>query len=247
VVVVVGGAVDGGISNAIVKRTASSGDTVAILDIDEDGAQRVVRELESDAGVAAAFGCDVADRRAVFDTMKRIVADLGPPWGLVHCPAVSPPGLAEEIEEEDWRRGLDVMLSGALWCAQAVFPHMRDHGGGRIVTIGSEVSERPTDGVSIAYIAAKGAMRSLTKGLAWQWGKYGITVNMLWPYAETAMSRKFTAERAHPGQAQISQNALGRVGDPAGDIAPIVGFLLSDESGFMTGATVSANGGRVMP
>src|SRR5262245_44513705 len=172
VVIVTGGASPGGISQSVVRRLVASGDTVAMVDIDLAGAERTATQLEGMAGAATAFGCDVGDRSAVFETVQRVERQLGAPWGLVNCPAWSAPGPAEDIDEESVRRGLDGTLNGAPSCSQAVFPHMKAHGGGRIVNFGSEVSDRPTDGVSVTYLAAKGAIRSLTRGLAWEWGRH---------------------------------------------------------------------------
>ena len=247
VVIVTGGGSEGGIGNAIVHQLVAADYSVAIMDIDLAGAQRTTEQVEGMSGSARAFRCDVSDRGAVFSTVRTIESELGPAWGLVNTPAWAAQGPAEELDEDSWRRGLDVTLSGTLWCCQAVFPQMRQHGGGRIVTFGSEVSERPTHGPGITYLSAKGAIRSLTRGLAWEWGRHGITVNMLWPLAATAGYKRFAENRTDDTQAQIQQNALGRLGDARQDIAPIVEFLLSPQSSFITGATIPANGGRVMP
>jgi NAD(P)-dependent dehydrogenase (short-subunit alcohol dehydrogenase family) len=124
---------------------------------------------------------------------------------------------------------------------------MKARGAGRIVNFGSEVSDEPTDSVSLNYVAAKGAVRSLTRGLARQWGRYGITVNTMWPVAATDAQQAWA--RAFPDEAQemIDGTALGRMGTPLDDIAPVVEFLLGDGAQFMSGATVPVNGGRAMP
>jgi NAD(P)-dependent dehydrogenase (short-subunit alcohol dehydrogenase family) len=124
---------------------------------------------------------------------------------------------------------------------------MKRVGAGRIVNFGSEVSDHPEDAVGINYIAAKGAVRSLTRGLAMEWGKYGITVNTVWPVAATPPQRTWADMNPTIAEAQLAQTALHRFGDPFADIAPVVEFLLSEDARFVTGTTVPANGGRAMP
>jgi len=99
----------------------------------------------------------------------------------------------------------------------------------------------------VAYSAAKGAVRSMTKALARDWGRYGITVNTMWPNAGEAIQTGLVGnEAAAWGQAVIDTTAMGRFGDPARDVAPVVAFLLSDDAGWVTGQTIAANGGRTM-
>jgi NAD(P)-dependent dehydrogenase (short-subunit alcohol dehydrogenase family) len=247
VVIVVGGGAEGGISHAIVETLVTTGNAVAIVDIDGEGARRTAQGLAGEEGVAAPFTCDVTDHDAVDASFEEVQRRLGPAWGLVYCPAWAPQVPPEETDVAGWHKALDVTLSGALWCAQAVFPQMKANGGGRIVNFGSEVSDRPTARIGIGYLAAKGGLRALTRGLAWEWGQYGITVNTVWPLAATRGYSELAKTRTEALQAQIQQNALGRMGDPTDDIAPVVEFLLSDSSRFITGATIPANGGRSMP
>ncbi len=224
-----------------------AGDDVALVDIDEDGAQRNAERFGALGGSARGFGCDVGRREAVFATAAAVESTMGPAWGLVNCAAGGPYGPAEGITEEEWRRGFDVVVGGTFWWCQAVFPQLVEGGGGRIVNFGSEVSDRPMPAVSLNYISAKGAIRSLTRGLALEWGVHGITVNTVWPLASTPAHQTWAAANADLAAAQLEQVALHRFGDPYDDVAPVVQFLLSPESGFVSGATVPTNGGWTMP
>jgi NAD(P)-dependent dehydrogenase (short-subunit alcohol dehydrogenase family) len=124
---------------------------------------------------------------------------------------------------------------------------MSRSGGGRIVNFGSEVSDHPSSAVSLNYVAAKGAVRSLTRGLAVQWGVHGITVNTVWPLAATPAQQAWATAYPERASAQLEEVALHRFGDPSADVAPVVQFLLSPEAGYVTGATIPTNGGWAMP
>lgn len=248
VVIVTGAGSAGGIGQAIARRLATSGDRVAIVDCDVEGAERNAAQLSSEGlpGTAEAFGCDVGDRSNVREVARRVEAALGGAWGLVNCAVTATPALAEEIDEAAWRKGFDVTVGGTLWWCQAVFPQMKAAGGGRIVNFGSEVSDHPEDAVGLNYIAAKGAVRSLTRGLAREWGPHGITVNTVWPVAATPPQKMWSEANRELADMQLAQTALRRFGDPLEDVAPVVEFLLSPESRFVTGATIPTNGGRAM-
>ena len=187
---------------------------MALVDVNEGGVKHNAARFGDFAGSARGFGCDIGRRDAVFQTAAAVEAELGPAWGLVNAAAGGPYGPAERIEEEEWRRGFDVAVGGMLWWSQAVFPQMVLGGGGRIVNFGSEVSDRPTPAVSLNYIAAKGAVRSLTRGLAMEWGVHGITVNTVWPLAATPAHQIWAAANADLAAAQLEQVALHRFGDP---------------------------------
>ena len=247
VVIVTGAGSDGGIGDGIVRRLVEAGDRVALLDVYEAGIERNAARLSGLAGTAAPYACDVGSRAAVIEVVARVEQDLGSTWGLVNAAVAGPVGGAEEQEEESWRHGLDVSVSGALWLAQAVFPQMKARGAGRIVNFGSEASDQPDDGVPLNYVVAKGAIRSLTRGLAREWGRYGITVNTVWPIAATKAQRRWIEANPEAEDAMLAQAALHRFGEPFEDIAPVVQFLLGNDARFITGATITANGGRAMP
>ena len=136
--------------------------------------------------------------------------------------------------------------AAALWYMQAVVPHMRAGGAGRIVTMGSALGITGAAGYG-PYAASKEAIRSLTRTAATEWGCHGITVNCVLPAAAGhRASPDDDPARAAAFAAMYADNPIGRDGDAQRDIAPLVAFLLSDASGYITGQTIAADGGGMM-
>ena len=145
-----------------------------------------------------------------------------------------------EISVEDWDRVLAVNVRGSWLCAKAMLPMLRESDGGAIVNLTSETAFTGSPGIA-HYVASKGALISLTRALARELGDQGIRVNAVAPgYVPTEGSRSMT-----PGGYDPAATPLGRVGEP-GDLLGAIGFLLSDDSGFVTGQTLLVNGGRLM-
>jgi NAD(P)-dependent dehydrogenase (short-subunit alcohol dehydrogenase family) len=151
-----------------------------------------------------------------------------------------------DVTESD----MDVLLNtgpkGTLWGMQAVFPHMREQGWGRIVTMGSHAGLLGAVGYA-PYASSKEAIRALTRAAAREWGQYGIVVNCICPVS--------IGHRAPPGddparvaafEATFADQPIARDGDAEHDIAPVVSFLLSDASRYVTGQTFMVDGGAFM-
>ncbi|HSM13689.1 MAG TPA: SDR family NAD(P)-dependent oxidoreductase [Thermoanaerobaculia bacterium] len=186
---------------------------------------------------------DVADARAVADA----AAALGAAWpgldvlinnagvNLARSPVVG------DVREEEWRRVLDVNLSGTLHCTQAVLPLMAQRGGGRIVNFSSVLALAGFPGQS-AYAASKAGILGLTRVWARELGPRGITVNAVVPgYIETAMNNAAAADFR---RAVVARTALRRLGAP-GDVARVCLFLASDDAAFVTGVALAVDGGLV--
>ncbi len=147
---------------------------------------------------------------------------------------------------------MDVLLNtgpkGTLWGMQAVFPHMRDQGRGRIVTMGSNAALLGAAGYA-PYASSKEAIRALTRSAAREWGTFGITVNCLCP---VSAAHRMPPADEDPVRARDVRRDLRQPADPArrrrrvDDIGPVVQFLLSDASRYMTGQTLMADGGAIM-
>ncbi len=241
---VTGGA--SGMGEATCHELGRRGHQVAVLDVNEQAAQRVTEELCAAGMTAIGVGADVTDRGAVEQAFAKVRSELGPVSILVtsagmfgHCPFT-------EITAESWAKIIDVNLTGTFHCCQVAIPDMFAGSWGRIVMISSSSAQRGSP-FAAHYAASKGAVISLTKSLAREYAADGITVNNIPPSGiETPMQHQAQAAGFVKSNEEIARNIpMGRLGTGA-DIAAAVGFLCSEEAGFITGQVLGVNGGAVM-
>jgi 2-hydroxycyclohexanecarboxyl-CoA dehydrogenase len=222
------------------------GHKIAVLDVNADAAQRVTDDLRSAGVTAFAVGADITDRAAVEEAFGKVRSELGPVGILVTSAGMFGYASFADITEQSWAQMIEVNLSGTFRCCQVALPDMVEAGWGRIVLISSSSAQRGTP-FAAHYAASKGALLTLTKSLAREYAAHGITVNNIPPSGiETPMQHQSQAAGYLPSNETIAANIpLGRLGTGA-DIAAAVGFLCSDEAGFITGQTLGVNGGSVM-
>jgi len=234
-----------GIGAATAERLASAGHAVAIVDLDEGACGATVSRIEAAGGRALAVGADVADAKAVGAAVERIAAELGAPTILVNNAGVLRDNLLFKMTEDDWDTVLNVHLRGAFLMSRAAQAHMTAAKWGRIVNL-SSTSALGNRGQA-NYAAAKAGMQGFTKTLAIELGPFGVTVNAVAPgfiatdmTAATAARMKvdFEALQAHAA----SEIPVRRVGHPE-DVAAVVGFLASEDAGFVSGQTIYVAGG----
>ncbi|GFG86659.1 SDR family NAD(P)-dependent oxidoreductase [Mycolicibacter algericus] len=244
VAVVTGGA--SGMGEATCHELGRRGYRVAVLDVDDQAAQRVTDDLRGLGVTALGVGVDVTDRVAVDDGLAKVRSQLGPVAALVTSAGVFGYSAFADITPQEWARIIDVNLTGTFHCCQAALPDMVEAGWGRIVMISSSSAQRGTP-FAAHYAASKGGVITLTKSLAREYAGRGITVNNIPPSGiETPMQHQSQAAGHLPPNEQIAANIpLGRLGTGA-DIAAAVGFLCSEEAGFITGQVLGVNGGSVM-
>lgn len=244
VAVVTGGA--SGMGEATCHELGRRGHKVAVLDVNVVAAQRVTDALHAAGVTAFAVGADVADRGAVEEAFAKVRSELGAVGILVTSAGLFGYASFADITEQSWARMIDVNLTGTFRCCQVALPDMVDAGWGRIVLISSSSAQRGTP-FAAHYAASKGALLTLTKSLAREYAQHGITVNTIPPSGiETPMQHASQAAGYLPSNETIAANIpLGRLGTGA-DIAAAVGFLCSEEAGFITGQTLGVNGGSVM-
>jgi len=241
--IVTGGA--SGIGAATVRAYVGEGANVVALDVDAEGGARVC----ADAG-GTFLPCDVADRAQVFATVERAVAALGGLDIMANVAGVERRTPAEDISDDEWDLVFSVNVKGTLYTNQAAFRHLRARGG-RIINFGSGAGIRGQAG-SAHYSASKGAVMSWTRTVAQEWAKYRITVNSVVPAIWTPMYDAWRA-RMSDQERMIHDMAMqhvvplgGKLGDPDGDMAPVMVFLASDASHFMTGQCFAVDGGMIM-
>ena len=244
VAVVTGGA--SGMAEATCHELGRRGHKIAVFDLNAVAAQRVTEDLRDEGVTAVAVTGDVSDRAAVDDAFAKGRSELGPTSILVTSAGLFDYAPFAEITPETWTRIMEVNLTGTFHCCQAALGDMVAAGWGRIVMISSSSAQRGTP-FAAHYAASKGALLTLTKSLAREYASQGITVNNIPPSGiETPMQHASQAAGHLPSNEQIAANIpVGHLGTPQ-DIAAAVGFLCSEEAGFITGQTLGVNGGSVM-
>jgi len=241
VAAVTGGA--SGIGLGVARYLVADGHRVAVLDRDRAGAEEAAAELEAQGGKAVAVEVDVADRASVDAAFARVRAELGPVEILVTSAGVESFDALLDITPETWDRIIAVNLTGTFTCVQAAVPDMLAAGWGRIVTISSSSAQSGAPNMT-HYAASKGGVISLTKSLAVELARSGITVNTIPPsLVDTPMARQAEAAGDFPGVDVVGPMVpVGRAGTPA-DIAAACSFLCSDGGSYITGQLIGVNGG----
>ncbi|BBX83443.1 SDR family NAD(P)-dependent oxidoreductase [Mycolicibacterium aubagnense] len=244
VAVVTGGA--SGMGEATCHELGRRGHKVAVLDLNSGAAQRVAEDLRADGVEALGIAVDVGDRASVEEAFAKVRSEFGPVHILVTSAGVVDFAAFTDITVDSWQRLIDVNLTGTFHCCQVAVPDMLAAGWGRIVMISSSSAQRGSPGMA-HYAASKGALLSLTKSLAREYGPSGITVNNVPPSGiETPMQHQSQAAGNLPPNEQMAASIpVGHLGT-GDDIAAAVGFLCSPEAGFITGQTLGVNGGAVM-
>ncbi|RAY16315.1 short-chain dehydrogenase [Actinomadura craniellae] len=237
--IVTGGA--SGIGAAIGRRLAADGTMVAIFD--PDGAEAAAAAIEDAGGKAIGLPVDVTDRAGIDAGVAAVRARLGRPTILVNSAGVSIDGPFLDLTAETWNRLLAVNLTGTFDCCQAVLPDMVEEGWGRIVNISSS-SVHSGAARMAGYVAAKSGVVGLTKVLALEFGRHGITVNTIPPgFIDTPMLRRTVQRGFVDVDQQTARTPVGRIGRPE-DVAATCAFLVSEAAGYITGQVIGVNGGR---
>ncbi|CAN5265985.1 glucose 1-dehydrogenase [soil metagenome] len=237
-----------GIGRAIAITLASTGVAVAIGDIRDDDANETVAEINAAGGQALAVRLDVTDSGSVHSAVEAVHRALGRVDMLVNNAGWDRMQPFIDTDEEFWRRVVDINYLGVLRVTHALLPAMIENGWGRIVNISSD-SARVGSAMESVYSGAKGAVLSFTKTLARETARAGITVNAVCPGpTETPLLTEILEGQQHGGDtvaAIIKSTPMKRLGQPS-EIAAAVSFFCSAEAGFITGQTLSVNGGLTM-
>jgi len=232
-----------GIGLGVARQLVADGHRVALLDRDGAGAEAAAADLRAGGGTAVAVEVDVADRAAVDAAFAKVRAELGPVELLITSAGIESFQALGDITAESWDRIIAVNLTGTFACVQAAVPDMLAAGGGRIVTIASSSAQSGAPHMA-HYAASKGGVISLTKSLAVEFARQGITANAITPsLVDTPMARAAEAAGDFPGVDVVAPMVpLGRAGTPD-DIAAACSFLCSDGGSYITGQVLGVNGG----
>jgi NAD(P)-dependent dehydrogenase (short-subunit alcohol dehydrogenase family) len=230
---------------AVVRDLASRGACVLSLDLDA--------KLGEDVAVQAAADfrrCDVTDEVSVQDAFAAADSLFGGVDALVHAAGIAPAAAAEEIDLTAWERAFAVNARGTFLTNRAAFLLMRERGG-RIINFASSAGAVGYAGKA-HYAASKGAVLAWTRTVAKEWGRYGINVNALAPAIATPMYATTRAMLTEQQLAELDARLRsdmpidGKLGDAERDLAPVVRFLVSEDSRFVTGQTIAVDGGLMM-
>ncbi|WP_428246171.1 acetoacetyl-CoA reductase [Ferrovibrio sp.] len=227
-----------GIGAAISKLLHQSGYKVAA---NYAGNEEKARAFEAETGIKA-YKWSVADYTACAEGVKKVERELGPVDIVVNNAGITRDGTMHRMSEPQWQEVIDTNLGGCFNMCRATIDGMRERGFGRIVNIGSINGQAGQYG-QVNYAAAKSGIHGFTKALAQEGAARGITVNAIAPgYIDTDMVAAVPANVLEKIVAKIPVGRLGR----ADEIARGVLFLVADEGGFITGSTLSINGGQHM-
>lgn len=235
-----------GIGRGIALHLGRNGARVVVAEWKEHKMRRTVDELTALGVEALGVVCDVQQQGSIDAMVAATVARFGRVDGLVNnAQTFRARAPVEAITRED----ADVFLTsgplGTVWAMQAVFPHMKARGWGRIVNVGSAAGFVGLHGYG-AYAMSKEAIRAVTRTAAREWGQHGIVVNCFCPGAASDRGRAGVERAAAEGRSLVFDRCIDRLGDPEDDIAPVVLFLCSDACRYLTGQTLMVDGGAFL-
>jgi 2-hydroxycyclohexanecarboxyl-CoA dehydrogenase len=234
-----------GIGRACALRLAREGKSVGVLDLNQEGAEKVAEEIRAAGGKAIAVGADVSNRASVVAAVDKVRQALGPVTILVNNAGITGFIAFEETTDEQWDRMYAINVRGPFIMTQVVLPDMKAAHWGRVINISSS-SAYTGAGSMVAYSSSKGAVVSMTRSLAQALGGYGVTVNNIPPGSvmQTLMSEENRERFPVAPDDMIKTMPARRLGVPE-DIANACCWLASEDSGYVTGQTIGVNGGRV--
>jgi 2-hydroxycyclohexanecarboxyl-CoA dehydrogenase len=234
-----------GIGRATAMRLAAEGASVVIADLNAEGAAKVAETISEQGGRALALRVDVTDASAVKAMTQQAVGAFGKVDILVSNAGWDRAGPFADTDEELWDRVIAINYRGHLAACHAVLPYMREQGGGRIITVASDAGRVGSSG-EVVYSGAKGAVIAFTKGLAREVARYGINVNCVAPgLVDTPLLAGIAEGNDKLIAAIVRSIPLRRTGVPE-EIAAAICFFASPDAAYITGQTLSVNGGLTM-
>ncbi|MBC7724047.1 MAG: SDR family oxidoreductase [Burkholderiaceae bacterium] len=245
-VIVTGAVSPRGIGRATVDYLAAQGWNIGIIDLDDAACKAIAAEVTAKFGVQAhGAGANVAVETSVRSAIDEIEAALPQLVGLANIAGVSSPVPYLELDAAEWDRVMNINLNGVHYATRRVAESLVKHGIGRIVNISSVSAQRGGGTFSkTPYSVAKAGVIGLTRSVARELGPFGVTVNAVspGPIDTDIMGGTLSDDRK---AALAAEGVVDRIGTPR-DIAAAIGFLLSEDTGFISGQTLNVDGGLYM-
>lgn len=230
-----------GMGRSIAERFAREGAKVAVWDINGEGAAQTAKNITDAGNEAIAITADCSDKAQIKAAADETRAKFGPIGILVNNAGIAPFVRFQETDEDTFDKVIRINLKGPWLCLQEILPDMLEAKWGRVINITSSSTQNGTFNQS-AYVASKGGLFGLTKGLALELGRSGVTFNVVPPGSiDTPMLRGSGIDAEAFGKSL----PVGRLGTGE-DIAAACSYLASPDAGYITGQTISVNGGRYM-
>ena len=242
VVVVTGSA--GGIGRGVAEAFANTGATVWVLDINPDAASTAAKDITDKGLKAFSSSLDVTNEKQVNELMDKVVQQCGQIDILVNSAGIACHLMMEDLTVDQFRRVVDVNLTGTFICTQAAARHMKARSYGKIINIISTAATRISFAAGPEYTASKYAVKGLTKHLGYELAAYGINVNGISP---GPVASEMYMKHADPGELKKRTELIpaGRLMTPQ-DIADASFFLASDAAAMVSGNVIDVDGGSVL-
>jgi 3-oxoacyl-[acyl-carrier protein] reductase len=232
-----------GIGAAVADAFAAAGARVGIVDIDAASAEATARRIQREGGQAAWRSTDVTRQDEIDSAAAELADELGPINVLVASAAIDEAVPVADLTLRQWQRMIDVNLTGTFLSVQAVLPRMRERRDGRIILMGSSLTDKGGTDLS-HYCAAKGGVHAWARAVALEVIADGVTVNVVAPGpVETEMLRSLPEDWL---EERVKEMPIGRFAEIS-EIVPTILLLASDAGAYYVGATMNVSGGDLIP
>lgn len=233
-----------GVGRGIALALARAGSTVALVGRRAEPLRNTASMIEAFGGEASAFPCDVASASETRRCVEEVAARFGGLDILVNAAHDVREGRLLDMTDDDFTVDWWSGFGGTLHLMQACFLHLQRSSGASIINIAAATSLKPDTSTFASYASTKEAIRSITRTAAMEWGVHGIRVNVLIPLARSEQFDQWGSDHPEAYRVILDSIPLGYLGDPATDVGPVAVFLAGDESRWITGSTLLADGGR---
>ena len=233
----------GGIGTAVCRRLAADGACICATDLGEQALENLSGTLGLSKDRFVTVAADITKRQQVREVVALAINSFGALHGLANIASASTNKPLVDISDDDMALALNTGLWATFFFMQECYPHLRSTRGS-IVNFGSSAAilGQPRNG---AYAASKEAIRGISRTAVNEWGQDGIRVNVVLPFALTPAMKHWAKDNPDLYKQAEMSVPLRRIGDPDKDIAPLVAWLLADDSSYVSGQTIAADGGGV--